>query len=51
MRHLPTSELPAPDVTVEPCPEFAASEPEPGICGACGWLEDEHSALEVPAAA
>lgn len=51
MLHSPSSELTAPDVRVEPCPEFAASESELGICGTCGWLEDEHAAAEVPAAA
>ncbi|MGZ4713715.1 MAG: hypothetical protein ACXVJZ_13020 [Acidimicrobiia bacterium] len=53
MRALPkresTSELAAPGVAYEPCPEFTASEAEPGICAHCGWLDDEHVAPAIAA--
>jgi hypothetical protein len=51
MRVLPTSELMAPDVAFEACETFDAEETEPGICAGCGWLDDEHTAVGVPAAA
>jgi hypothetical protein len=38
------------EVTYEPCPEFAASDLEPGICAHCGWLDDEHPAAAPLAA-
>jgi hypothetical protein len=51
MRVQTASELPAPDVAFEACAEFEADTAEPGLCSACGWLEDEHAAFEIPTAA
>ena len=51
MRVLPTNDLVAPDVAFEACPTFDADLTEPGICAGCGWLDDEHAAFGVPAAA
>ncbi len=49
MRVLPTSELTAPDVALEACARFDADVAEPGICAGCGWLDDEHRALDAAA--
>ena len=50
MRVPPSNDLPAPDVAVEACATFDGDPAEPGICAACGWLDDEHAA-GVPVAA
>ena len=47
----PSFEAMAAAIAYEPCLEFAPDAAEPGICDGCGWLEDEHSPAEVPAAA
>lgn len=40
--------LDAPAVLLEACSAFAALPDEPGICAACGWLEDDHAATSEP---
>ena len=49
MRVLPASELSAPDVAFEACETFDADAVEPEICAGCGWLLDEHRALDTAA--
>jgi hypothetical protein len=39
------SDVEAPAVLADVCTAFAAHQAEPGICGQCGWLEDDHRAL------
>jgi hypothetical protein len=36
-------EFDAPAVLAERCADVAGDPDEPGICGACGWLVDEHA--------
>jgi hypothetical protein len=40
----PTPNRSAASVLVEACLEFEAEVDEPGVCAACGWLEEEHQA-------
>jgi len=49
MRVLTASELTAPDVAFEACDAFDADTVEPAICAGCGWLLDEHRALDAAA--
>jgi len=49
MRVPTASELPAPDVAFEACTAFDADAAEPEICTGCGWLLDEHRALDAAA--
>ena len=39
--------LEAPLVLIDPCAGFSASADEPEICAACGWLADDHLALQA----
>jgi hypothetical protein len=41
--------VPSPTVLAEACLAFEAEPEEPGVCGACGWLEEEHQAAIEPA--
>jgi hypothetical protein len=44
------SEFDAPAVLAEGCGVFAGDPDEPGICGTCGWLVDEHADADLLAA-
>ena len=44
------SEFDAPTVLAEGCGAFAGDPDEPGVCGTCGWLVDEHAEADLVAA-